>query len=115
MGLPAPSADLTAIVTGASSGIGVELARELARRGHGVTLVARRRDRLERAEPGAVARERAPLGLAGAVRRAVRLRRPGRHDPADGDAAAQLPEGADDGLRRPRPGGPLVQEGNVQT
>jgi short-subunit dehydrogenase len=33
-------------VTGASSGIGVELARELSRRGYGVTLVARREDRL---------------------------------------------------------------------
>src|SRR5436305_259406 len=46
MALPAPSSDRTAIVTGASSGIGTELARELARRGHGVTLVARREDRL---------------------------------------------------------------------
>lgn len=46
MTLPAPSATSTAIVTGASSGIGVELARELAGRGHGVTLVARREDRL---------------------------------------------------------------------
>jgi hypothetical protein len=34
-------------VTGASSGIGAEIARSLARRGHGVTLVARRTDRLE--------------------------------------------------------------------
>ena len=46
MSLPQPSPDSTAVVTGASSGIGAELARELARRGHGVTLVARREDKL---------------------------------------------------------------------
>jgi short-subunit dehydrogenase len=34
-------------VTGASSGIGAEIARGLARRGHGVTLAARREDRLK--------------------------------------------------------------------
>jgi len=44
--LPDPASDRTALVTGASSGIGDEIARELARRGHGVTLVARREDRL---------------------------------------------------------------------
>lgn len=47
MSLPRPAADRTAIVTGASSGIGVEIARELAKRGHGVTLVARSADKLE--------------------------------------------------------------------
>lgn len=46
MALPAPSPASTCVVTGASSGIGAELARLLAERGHGVTLVARREDRL---------------------------------------------------------------------
>lgn len=47
MSLPTPAADRTALVTGASSGIGAEIARELARRGHGVTLVARRVEQLQ--------------------------------------------------------------------
>ncbi len=47
MALPEPTSETTVVVTGASSGIGAELARELARRGHGVTLVARRVEKLD--------------------------------------------------------------------
>ena len=47
MALPPPSEDLTCVVTGASAGIGTEIARQLAQRGHGVTLVARRKERLD--------------------------------------------------------------------
>jgi uncharacterized protein len=47
MALPEPAPDRTCIVTGASSGIGTELAKQLAARGLGVTLVARREDRLK--------------------------------------------------------------------
>jgi short-subunit dehydrogenase len=46
MPIPAPAAERTAVVTGASSGIGREIARQLADRGHGLTLVARREERL---------------------------------------------------------------------
>lgn len=46
--MPTPSSSRgLAIVTGASAGIGQELARELSRRGHPVLAVARRLDRLQ--------------------------------------------------------------------
>src|SRR3954447_23229614 len=46
MALPPPGPTTPCLVTAASSGIGADMARELAKRGLGVTLVARREDRL---------------------------------------------------------------------
>lgn len=70
--------DRTAVVTGASSGIGEQIARELSRRGQHVTLVARSADKLH-----ALAAE---LETAGGRADVVQL------DLAERSARAELPE-----------------------
>ena len=87
MGFPSPAPGATALITGASSGIGAEFARRLAEWGHGVTLVARREDRLH----SLAADLRARHGVRTEVMPA---------DLSDADARAALPGRlADAGLR----------------
>lgn len=79
MSLPPSSPERTALVTGASSGIGTELARELARRGQNVTLVARSETRLvELAEELAATGARADVLATDLSDRTERAALPGR-------------------------------------
>jgi short-subunit dehydrogenase len=64
MSLPAPTPNSISIVTGASSGIGEQFARQLAQRGHRVALVARSEDRLKSLSQELGGAERAPVFTA---------------------------------------------------
>src|SRR6476619_6768485 len=70
MTLPAPAPGRVAVVTGASKGIGAEIARELSRRGHELVLVARSADQPQALADGLATRCHVlPADLAdGAVR-----------------------------------------------
>lgn len=78
--LPAPGDDRAAIITGASSGIGAAIARELAGRGHQLILVARSADRLHTlaAELGEVRSKPVHVLVADLSRPSERAVLPGR-------------------------------------
>jgi short-subunit dehydrogenase len=83
-----PPARPLALITGASAGIGLELARRFAATGHDLVLVARRRDRLD-----AIATELAATHSVDAIAHDRDLAAP--------DAATSLVAWLDDGGRRP--------------
>jgi uncharacterized protein len=80
MSLPEPTASSAALITGASAGIGLEIARQLGTRGHTLVLVARRKDRLAQiaAELTATYGVRAETISSDLSKEASRRRIPGR-------------------------------------
>jgi uncharacterized protein len=80
MSLPTPSPDSIAVVTGASSGIGEQFARQLVERGHRVAIVARREDRLRALSDELGGEDRAPVILADLAVQADRDRLAARLD-----------------------------------
>ena len=87
MSLPKPATASSVVITGASSGIGAEIARGLSRLGYRPMLVARRADRLraiadELAREFSVAAEVLPLDLADAGARGELIGRITEQSPA---------------------------------
>jgi short-subunit dehydrogenase len=79
-----PQAEPVVILTGASAGIGMELARVFARNGHKLVLIARRGEKL-----AALAREIVDAGHPEPVVLALDLQQPGMADKVDAELKAR--------------------------